>query len=408
MGRVDLPAGVTILSSELRIPDGAHDLEIRGNGTILRASDDFNDRAMIGCNACRNVNIHGIILEGNRKRVAQHTGLPPYDRAFAQFTTRNGILIENSDTVTIGDVKISEIAGFAVLVSSSKSVTVSRVDVANSGSLNSKGRNNTTGGILFEEGTSLFTAGGCSLTDIAGNGVWTHSLYKSRRNGSGSIKENRFLRIGRDAIQVGHATNVEVSDNTGERIGYPESVVDVEGGAVPVGVDTSGNVDRSTYTHNRFERVNGKCIDLDGFHDGAIIGNTCLDIGHYGIVMNNTNPDMQSRNIRVAENTVDRAKFGGIFVIGTGHTIEHNRFLNLNTAHCNDNVQIACIYVVEEPDMLRSGIYLGRKAERPDPAKDNIVRDNSIQGYGMEKYCVSFAPGISRKQKAIENNRCKP
>ena len=34
------------------------------------------------------------------------------------------------------------------------------------------------------------------------------------RNGHGRITGNRFLTIGRDAIQVGHATEVRVDDNT--------------------------------------------------------------------------------------------------------------------------------------------------------------------------------------------------
>jgi len=34
--------------------------------------------------------------------------------------------------------------------------------------------------------------------------------------------------------------------------------------------------------------------------------------------MNNSNPDMQSRNIRIVNNTLDARCFGGIFIIGTG------------------------------------------------------------------------------------------
>ena len=38
-------------------------------------------------------------------------------------------------------------------------------------------------------------------------------------------------------------------------------------------------------------------------------------------MFNNTNPDMQSEEIRVIGNIIDGTKFGGIFVIGRGHTI---------------------------------------------------------------------------------------
>ena len=84
--------------------------------------------------------------------------------------------------------------------------------------------------------------------------------------------------------------------------------MDVEGGGIPVAIDTAGNVDRSVYAGNRFEEVNGKCIDLDGFHHGEVRDNACVNRGsaddyphgHYGIVFNNSNPDMQSEDVTVS------------------------------------------------------------------------------------------------------------
>ena len=213
--------------------------------------------------------------------------------------------------------------------------------------------------------------------------------------------ENRFERIGRDALQVGHATEVRVEGNTGTRIGFPEETVDVEGRAIPVGVDTAGNVDRSVYARNQFSGVNGKCIDLDGFHDGEVRGNVCLDVAGYGIVMNNTNPDMQSRNVRIEENLLDGVKYGGIFVIGEGNVIRRNRLLNLNTAHCG------CYYTAGEPDMFRSGIYLGRGAERPAPARGNRIEENEITGYQMDRRCIGAAPGIYPGWNTVHDNRCR-
>src|SRR5262249_7730159 len=162
--------------------------------------------------------------------------------------------------------------------------------------------------------------------------------------------------IGRDALQAGHATEIRIEDNTGFRIGYPIAEVD----ATPVGVDTAGNVDRATYAGNRFRDINGKCLDLDGFHDGEVRGNACADLTGYGIVMNNTNPDMRSTNVRIVDNLIDGAAYGGVFVIGTNNLVAHNRLLNLNTARCNDGS--VCYYAPGEPDMLRSGIYLGKGA----------------------------------------------
>ena len=94
-----------------------------------------------------------------------------------------------------------------------------------------------------------------------------------------------------------------------------------ENKAIPVAIDTAGNTDRSVYSNNRFTGINGKCIDLDGFHHGEVTGNVCVNQRNFGIVMNNTNPDMQSEGITIADNTIDGGLYGGIFVIGTGNKL---------------------------------------------------------------------------------------
>src|SRR5205085_7152779 len=108
----------------------------------------------------------------------------------------------------------------------SRDITIDHVRIESSGSRDANGRNNTTGGILFEEGTTDFRVTNSEFYDVRGNGVWTHSLYTSPRNARGVIEGNRFDTIGRDAIQIGHATEVRVLDNIGRRIGYPARIVD--------------------------------------------------------------------------------------------------------------------------------------------------------------------------------------
>jgi hypothetical protein len=56
--------------------------------------------------------------------------------------------------------------------------------------------------------------------------------------------------------------------------------------------------------------------------------------------------------------------------------------------------------------MLRSGIYLGRGAERPAPAQGNTIEDNEITGFKMDARCVEFAPGIPPSWNTVRNNRC--
>jgi len=401
-----LPRGTVELSSEMVVPPGT---ELRGasSGTILRAAPGFRGRALIVCTGA-GIRLRDFVIDGNRAALEVRAGLPPSDRPFARFTANNGILAEGVERFSVSNVTFREIAGFAVLVSRSRHVLLSRLHVAASGSRNPAGRNNTTGGILLEEGTARFRVSDCEFRDIRGNAVWTHSLYTSPRNRAGDIVRNRFYNIGRDAIQVGHAGEVWVSGNQGSHIGFPSADVDREGGGVPVGIDTAGNVANSAYIGNRFDTIDGKCIDLDGFHDGYVSRNVCVSVGSLGIVMNNTNPDMQSRNITVEDNELRDILFGGIFVIGSGHTIRSNRLLDLNRAHCNENAARAgCYYPPGEPDRLRSGIYLGRGAERPDPALHNLVERNEITGFKMAERCVATAPGIAPEANTIRDNICR-
>jgi len=236
----------------------------------------------------------------------------------------------------------------------------------------------------------------------------------SRRNSGGKIANNQFFDIGRDAIQLGHATKVDVAGNHGSRIGLNADLVDVENGGTPVGIDTAGNVDQTTYEHNQFEEIDGKCIDLDGFHDGAVRGNTCVNrrppedypFGHYGIVFNNASIEMRSQNIVIEANVLDGMKFGGIFIIGTGHKILRNRMLHTNTAHCNENRQKFGCSVLGEVEVLETGIYLGSHAEHPDPARGNLIEGNTVSGWKMKTRCIQAAPGVKLSDNTIRNNTC--
>lgn len=387
-----LPPGVTELHSEIVV-----DTDVEGNpaGSVLRLAPDFQGRAAIVVRG-NGVRLRNFDIEGNRPTREVRTGLPPYDVPFARFTPGNGILIDGAAGVAIDNVHFREIAGFAVLAHHARRVYITRIRVHDSGSRDATGKNNTTGGVLLEHGTTDFRVTDSEFRNIRGNGVWTHSLYTAPRNARGVFANNTFDIIGRDALQAGHAVDIRIERNTGRGIGFPKEIVD----ATPVAIDTAGNVERSAYVANRFEVINGKCIDLDGFHDGQVAWNECRSVFGYGLVMNNTNPDMQSRNIRVIGNSFFETKYGGIFVIGTGHRIAQNRLVNVNSEHCDD-----CVFLADEPEMLRSGIYLGRRAERPDAAHDNVVEDNEITGYKMAERCVNSAPGIGGN--VIRNNVCR-
>ena len=404
------------VSSELHLAPGAHDLEIVGSGTILKASDSFKGRAIFVAEDARKIRFRDFSIDGNRVKFDQPMEMAPPENAFRIFYSHNGILLDHVQGVEIFQVQFTAIPGFAVIASRCSGVRIKTVSVEDSGTKKPNGRNNTTGGIVLEEGTSDFEVRDSLFRRIRGNGLWTHSLFTSARLYGGLFASNRFEQMGRDALQVGAATNVRVEDNVGNHIGYPPELVDFETYGTPVALDTAGNVDHSIYARNKFEEVDGKCIDLDGFHDGSIIENQCANrgtpisypFGHFGIVMNNTDPNMRSQNIEIRGNIIDGAKFGGLFLMGSGHRVTGNKFLHLDTAECNESgKQFNCLYKPDEPELLESGIYLSKGIVRTEAVRGNIIRDNEISGHKMKSRCIVAGPGVKLSENTIGPNQCE-
>ena len=86
-GLIQLPAGTVILHRELTIPEGAHDLEMRGNpsGSTLRAAPDFHGRALIYAKNATGLRLSGFRIDGNRAVLEKPTGLPTGDVPFARY-----------------------------------------------------------------------------------------------------------------------------------------------------------------------------------------------------------------------------------------------------------------------------------------------------------------------------------
>ena len=415
-GTVTLPAGIVEIGAELKTPPNAHDLEIVGSqGTMLKAAPNFQGRSLIFVQGAARVKLRNFAIDGNRKETERATEMPSASSPFLIHFQGNGIVVENSKDVTIENIAFEEVSGFPILASRVKKILVAKVSIGNSGGRNNKGRNNTSGGILLEEGTDDFEVRDSTLFKVYGNGIWTHSTYQSPRNYRGRIANNTFELIGRDAIQVGHANRVIVEGNTGKMIGYPFNIVDIENGGTPVAIDTAGKFDEGVYRKNRFEEINGKCFDLDGFHDGEVSENVCFNRGgaadypngHYGLVMNNTNLEMRSQLITIRGNTFDGTKFGGIFIIGKGHKVFGNKLLNLNRWNCNEGLKDnPCPFVKQDPGLTRAGIFLGEKAEHRAPAEENVIEDNEITGYQMAENCILASARVSPAANIVRNNRC--
>jgi signal peptidase I len=415
MGVIRLPSGDTVISEPIRLPVGAMEMEIRGaDNSRIVASPDFKGSALFVVEKAKNILFADFVIDGNRAALAKPFEIAPPENAFRVWYPNNGILADEVEGLRIEHVDFQNVVHFPVLVSRSSAVRIRNVQVENSGALNAKGRNNFSGGILLEEGTADFEVTNSSFKNIRGNGLWTHSLLSSPQLLDGVFSQNRFEVIGRDAIQVGHAKRVKVEANTGREIGYPFDVVDVENGGTPVAIDTAGDVPGSQYVRNQFDEINGKCIDLDGFHEGVVLDNSCINRfkasdyphGHFGIVMNNTNPKTHSNDIELSGNLIDGAKYGGLFLMGSNNHITNNRFVNLNLAGCEET-NPACVYKKDEPKMLQSGIYIGRGVARTEETKGNVIRGNRISGHKMSARCIVVAPQAARGSNTIESNTCQ-
>jgi hypothetical protein len=381
----------------------------------LKLADDFKGKAAILGAGVKNIRIEGLQIVGNRRELKSDLYLPGSSTRFIDYYDRNGIAFLDSEGITISGVSMKAISDFAILITHSTAVNITAVTIEDSGTLDSRGLSNTTGGILLEQGTTKFTVVGCHIKNVTGNGIWTHSNADAPRNQDGRITGNEIWGTPRDAIQVGHAERVQVLDNRGGRIGFPVEQVDLPAQATPVAVDSAGNVSESVYSGNHFQDVDGQCIDLDGFHDGSVLDNSCVNnkppaeypLSHVGVVFGNSNPDMTSRSVMLNGNLIQGFGYGAVYLIGEGHQIMGNRFVDVNRNHCTGDMRVPhCGYAPEEPGMLRSGIYLASHAARSAETKGNKISGNYISGFGMDKWCIAAGPGVASRSNEIGANTC--
>ena len=129
--RIELPAGVTEIQAEIEIPPGATDIEIRGapSGSTLRASNQFQGRAIFSCERTNRVRFANFSLDGNRLVLERRSGLPGFSTPFARFTIGNGILAASAASLKISNVRFANVPGFAILVSRSRDVSIDSVRV---------------------------------------------------------------------------------------------------------------------------------------------------------------------------------------------------------------------------------------------------------------------------------------
>ncbi len=156
MPLVELPAGEIHLSRPLVFPKGAHNIRVVGNpsGTTLVLDSDFPGSAAVVIDGSSNVTLSGFSIIGDRGDLKSDWYFPLKEAAFADYYTANGVAVRKSADVTIRGVRISRIRAFPIIVNATSKVLIDSVTIKDSGTLNRDGHNNTTGGILLEEGSS--------------------------------------------------------------------------------------------------------------------------------------------------------------------------------------------------------------------------------------------------------------
>ena len=227
--------------------------------------------------------------------VASRQGI--LDPMQADLTVNTSIWIKpGAEDITLNDVSIQHTGGYAVLIDSTTAI------VRNVKIIASKFRNNRphvfgtvavpsgswTGGIHYQ---GDFKAGklfpmqgllvtGCDFRRGTGNQIWGHSYTFATMHTNVRVTDNNFLDIGRDAVELAVTLGGVVSGNTGRRIGYlcsDDTTASVPNfpsdGQYSVFIDTSGT-SNVNYINNTGVSVCGGGIDLDGFSQGIVSGNT--------------------------------------------------------------------------------------------------------------------------------------
>ncbi len=355
-GTVTLTGGTVEISREIVMPGDAHDLKIAGGGTTIKAASTFRGRALIVLPAGKNIQIQSLKLDGSRVIFTQPVGQVPASTVLSREIANNGIFADGVTGLEISQVRITEIAGFPIVVDTGRNIRIHDVEIGESGSLDAEGHNNGTGGILLEEGTTDFEVQHALMGKVRGNGIWIRSAEGSAAASKGRIADNEFAIVARAAIELNHVTDVTVENNIASMIGFPGEETRTGGTAMPSAITSTGSVEHALLRDNTFGQIAGRCLSLDGFNAGEVSGNSCSD-----------------------------GLFNGFLIRGAGNRVIGNRLTGLNQARR------------DQPDSLKTGIYLA------GASSGNTLDGNQVSGFGMAKFCIG---GPSIASNNIVKNVC--
>ena len=105
---IRLPQGELKISSELTLAPGAHDLEIVGNETRLKAADDFKGRAILVIENVERIHLHDFAIDGNRDKLAKPLEMAPPENAFRVWYPDNGVLANQVTGLQIEQLSLTQ------------------------------------------------------------------------------------------------------------------------------------------------------------------------------------------------------------------------------------------------------------------------------------------------------------
>jgi hypothetical protein len=371
-GSIFIPPGTYLLSSSISVPSN---IVLYGDGpsSIVKRSADLTDGVGLFDIATQDVELYDFVIDGG---VTTSTGLL-YDQF--SYDPMHTLLTKNTSVWVRGGAKnikltltVTHTGGYAVLLDATAG-NIDDVSITQSRFINNRphtfgvsagdvGYGSWTGGVHYQSDGNQFAVrnlrvANCEFSRNTGNCVWGHLYAFGTLHSNVRISGNHFLDCGLDGVLVGGVIGGAVEYNTFRRIGY--ITVDDTSPATPkllagknaVGLDTSGIARGVNYTSNTFVSCNGGCMDLDGYCEGTVSGNSCIvpKVGdpeytedqvasHWGgganwtygcQPSNSTNNAWAGQRITITGNTFVNLKGGAIRMyasrgcICTGNNIDH-------------------------------------------------------------------------------------
>lgn len=308
---VYVPRGSYVLESPVLMGEDVLGVELRGDGEgslLLRGASMPAGQGLIDIAGSRltisNLSIDGQVTTAVGKQYGTFIGENSSDDPMhADLTANTSVWVHpGARDVRFSGISIRHTGGYTILLDAR---TGDIIDVSITDSLFENNRphlfgtsagdmnyGSWTGGIHYQsDSRSAYSrlysvrnmlVRNCTFRRNTGNQIWGHLYGFDKLHENHRIEGCHFEDIGRDGVMCGGLLGGAVRGNTFRRIGY--IATDDTSAAVPkflannyaVGLDTAGLVRGVAYADNSFVSCYGGCMDLDGYADGAVTGNTCI------------------------------------------------------------------------------------------------------------------------------------